>query len=195
MRKLHRSIHTSSPDRGLEHALKMWPEVKKAVPDAEFHIAYGFQLFDLAHKDNPGAMGWKENMLKMMEHPGIVNHDRLPQPELAKLLATCGLWVYPTHFGEINCISALKAQYYGIEPVIVNYAALKETVNFGRRIEGDIYDDETKAKFQAEWIDALKNPMAEEKRKEMSKWAKQFEWSSIATQWTKEFGGVNNAKV
>ena len=187
MRNNKRVIHTSSPDRGLEHLLKMWPDVKKEVPDAELHIAYGFQIFDRIYHDNPGSMMWKANMLKMMEHEGITNHDRLPQPKLAELLQTCGIWTYPTHFGEINCISALKAQYYGVEPVVVNYAALRETVNFGRRIEGDIYDDETKAKFQSEWIDALKRPMSEEKRKEMSEWAKQFEWSQIAKQWTKEF--------
>lgn len=186
-RNLKRVIHTSSPDRGLEHLLKMWPDVKKAVSDAELHIAYGFQLFDNFHKDNPGAKMWKENMLKMMEHAGITNHDRLPQPKLEELLKTCGIWAYPTHFGEINCISALKAQYYGAEPIVVNYAALKETVQFGRRIEGDIYDDKTKEEFKSQLIDALKNPMSEEKRKEMSKWASKYKWENIAREWEVEF--------
>lgn len=187
MRNLKRVIYTSSPDRGLEHLLKMWPDVKKEVPDAELHIAYGFQLFDQFYKDNPGAMMWKANMLKMMQYEGITDYGRLSQPELEKLMRTCGIFSYPTHFGEINCISAIKAQAYGCEPVVVNYAALKETVQFGRKVEGDIYDDETKDEFKKQLIDALKNPMSEEKRKEMSKWAEQFKWSNIAKSWNEEF--------
>jgi len=42
MRHKHWVIYTSSYDRGLEHLLKMWPDVKKAVPDAELHIFYGW---------------------------------------------------------------------------------------------------------------------------------------------------------
>ena len=130
---------------------------------------------------------WKTNILELMEDKSITNHDRLPQPGLAELLKTCGIWAYPTHFGEINCISALKAQYYGCEPVVVNYAALRETVQFGRRIEGDIYEDKTKEEFKKQLIDALKNSMPEEKRQEMSKWAEQFKWSNIAKSWGVEF--------
>ena len=187
MRNFKSVIYTSSPDRGLEHLLKMWPDVKKEVPEAELHIAYGFQLFDQFYKDNPGSMMWKANMLKMMKYDGITDHDRLPQPKLAELMQTCGTWSYPTHFGEINCISALKAQYYGCEPVVINYAALKETVQFGRKIEGDIYDDAIKEEFKKQLIDALKNPMSEEKRKEMQKWAEQWKWENIAKQWSGEF--------
>lgn len=186
-RNLKYVIYTSSPDRGLEHLLKMWPDVKKEVPQAILHIAYGFQLFDQFYKDNPGAMMWKANMLKMMDYEGIVDHGRLPQPQLAELLKTCAIWAYPTHFGEINCISALKAQYYGVEPVVVNYAALRETVQFGRKVEGDIYDDKTKEEFKKQLIDALKNPMNEEKRKEMSKWAEKYKWENIAKSWSEEF--------
>lgn len=187
MRNLKRVIYTSSPDRGLEHLLKMWPDVKKAVPDAELHVCYGFQLFDLRYKDNPSSMKWKDDLLEKMKNYGVIHHERLPQPELAELLETCGIWAFPTHFGEINCISALKAQYYGCEPVVVNYAALKETVQFGRKIEGDIYDDETKQEFKKQLIDALKNPMSEEKRREMSKWAENYKWENVAKDWTEVF--------
>ena len=63
MRNLHRVIYTSSYDRGLEHLLKMWPDVKKSVPDAELHIFYGWQLFDRFYQNNPSSMSWKNKML------------------------------------------------------------------------------------------------------------------------------------
>lgn len=192
MRNLHRVVYTSSYDRGLEHLLKIWPLVKKEVPDAELHIFYGWQLFDRFYAGNPSSMAWKQRQLEMMEKVGAIDHGRLPQKELAEFMRESGVWAYPTHFGEINCISAIKAQAYGCEPVVVNYAALKETVQFGRKVDGDIYDEETQTAFAKELIDALEHPMSDEKREDMMQWAKsKYSWDTIAQDWTQEFGGLH----
>lgn len=190
MKNLKRVIYTSSYDRGLEHLLTMWPEVKKAVPQAELHIFYGWQLFDKFYSNNPSSMSWKEKMLKMMEHEGITEHGRVAQPDLEEEYKKSGVWAYPTHFGEINCISALKAQAYGCEPVVVNYAALKETVKYGRKVEGDIYDQETKGEFKKQLIGALQKPMDEATRTNMMKeFSKDYSWKKLANEWSKEFNG------
>lgn len=187
-RNLHKVIYTSSYDRGLEHLLAMWPKVREAVPDAELHVFYGWQLFVQFHAGNPGSMMWKAEIDKLLTQPGVTDHGRIPQPELDKEYASSGVWAYPAHFGEINCISAIKAQAHGAEPVVVNYAALKETVQYGRKVEGDIYDQETKDAFLSQLIDALQNPMPEEKRKEMMRWAKEtYAWEKVAADWDKEF--------
>lgn len=190
MRNSKRIIYTSSYDRGLEHLLGMWPDVRREVPDAELHIFYGWQLFDQFYKDNPGAMAWKAKMVEMMKQDGVTDHGRLAQPELKLEYEKSGVWAYPAHFGEISCISAIKAQSAGCEPVIVNYAALRETVKYGRRIEGDIYDEETKVAFKKELIDALKNPMSDKDRMEMKKAImSMYGWSQVASQWSTEFKG------
>jgi len=166
----------------------MWPDIKSAVPDAELHIFYGWQLFERFYKDNASSMAWMNRMKEMMTQDGITDHGRVTQEELAEFTKTCGVWAYPTHFGEISCISAIKAQAYGCEPVVVNYAALKETVQYGRKVEGDIYDDETKTEFKKQLIDALNNPMTEEKREEMMKWAEEkYTWLDVADKWSAEF--------
>lgn len=188
MRNLKRIIYTSSYDRGLEHLLGMWPAIKKEVPDAELHVFYGWQLFEKFYKDNPGSMMWMNKMREMMTQVGITDHGRVAQPDLIPELEKSGIWAYPTHFGEINCISAIKAQGYGCEPVVVNYAALKETVQFGRKVEGDIYDEETKESYKKELIDALKSPMSNEKREDMMNWAKStYSWDEVIKNWDKEF--------
>lgn len=188
MRNLYRVIYTSSYDRGLLHLLEMWPDVKKEVPDAELHVFYGWQLFVQFYSGNPASMAWKAKMDELMKQPGITDHGRVPQKDLVKEYEQSGIWAYPTHFGEINCISAIKAQVYGCEPVVVNYAALRETVQYGRRIEGDVYDQETKDEFKKQLILALNEPMAEEKRLEMQKWAKDtYSWKRIASDWDIEF--------
>ena len=184
MRNLKRIIYTSSYDRGLQHLLEMWPDIRKEVPDAELTICYGWQLFEKFYKDNPASMKWKEKMDNLMNQEGITHLGRVPQPELKAIMEECGIWSYPTHFGEINCISAIKAQALGLEPVVVNYAALQETVQFGRKIEGDIYDASTKKAFLKAIVEALKSPMLEEKRKEMMDWAqKKYAWGAVAQSW------------
>lgn len=190
MRNKHRIIYTSSADRGLEHLLKMWPAIKKAVPQATLHNFYGFQLFESFYKDNPASMTWLKKMKEMLKQDGVTDHGRIPQHELVAEYQNSGVWAYSTHFGEINCISAIKAQAYGCEPVVVNYAALKETVQFGRKIEGDIYDTETQEEFKKQLIEALKNPMDDKKREEMSVWAlKKYSWKNVISSWSDEFKG------
>ena len=188
MRDLKRVIYGSSYDRGLQHLLEMWPEVKKAVPDATLHVFYGWQLFEKFYQNNPSSMSWMNRMKELMTQDGITDNGRVPQDEMAEEYKKSGIWAYPTHFGEISCINAIKAQAYGCEPVVVNYAALKETVQFGRKVEGDIYDDETKQAYLKELVDALKNPMGDDKREDMMKWAKSnYSWDKVTTDWSKEF--------
>jgi len=189
MRNNKKVCYTSSYDRGLEHLLKMWPDVKKVVPGAELFIAYGWQLFVKFYSNNPASMGWKTKMDELMSQPGITHLDRLPQDKLAEEMKTCGIWAYPAHFGEISCISAMKAQCYGAIPVVVNYAALQTTVQHGIKVDGDVYDKETQEKFKQELISLLKDDKRQEEiRKPMIKWAKEtFSWDKVASEWTKEF--------
>ena len=128
-------IYTSSYDRGLEHLLKIWPDVVKAVPEAELHVFYGWDLFARFYGDNPERMAWKKKIDDMMEHKGVTHHGRVSQPQIVKEMKKCGIWAYPTHFGEISCITAMKAQALGCIPIVINYAALETTVQFGVKIK------------------------------------------------------------
>lgn len=189
MRNSYSCCYTSSYDRGLEHLLKIWPEIKKEVPQATLHCCYGWQLFVRFYSNNPASMGWKAKMDEMMKADGIIHHGRLSQAKLKELMETCGLWTYPTHFGEINCISAMKAQAYGCVPVYINYAALQTTVQYGIKVDGDIYEKEIREKYKEELIKALKDHAWQESvRGPMMEWAqKKFPWSNVAKQWSDEF--------
>lgn len=183
-------LYTSSYDRGLEHLLKIWPEVKQEVPDAQLHIFYGWQLFDRFYHDNPGSMAWKDKMLKLMNADGITEHGRLSQPDIEDWYKKCGIWAYPTHFGEISCISAMKAQCWGAIPVVIDYAALESTVQYGLKVKGDIYDKETQEEYKKVLVSLLKDDKRQEEiRKEMVKESvNKFSWNEVARQWSEEFG-------
>lgn len=189
MRNPKLMIYGSSYDRGLEHLLKMWPDIREEVPDAELHVFYGWVLFDRVYGDNPERQAWKQKINDLMEQPGITHLGRISHGACIEKHKNAGIWAYPTHFGEISCITAMRAQAYGSIPVVINYAALKETVQHGIKVEGDIYEDETKKEYVKQLTALLKDEKKQEKiRKPMMKWAKsKFAWSNVAKQWSDEF--------
>jgi len=181
----HTLFYGSSYDRGLQHLLKMWPTIYEKFPDATLHICYGWNTFDAFFKDNPERQNWKKRMNDAMNLPGIVHHGRVGKKELKKIRQQCGIWVYPTDFQEINCITALECQSDGVVPVVMNFAALKETVQSGVKVDGDIWEVEDAKKY----IDALLDLMGDEKRwKEESQkatsFAQEFSWKHIANRWS-----------
>ncbi len=180
-----RAIWTSSYDRGLQHLLEVWKSVKQAVPKAELRVFYGWQLFDKFYTNNPERMKWKKKMEEQMTQLGVFHGGRVTQGDIEKEYKKAGLWVYPTDFYEINCISAIKSQAFGAVPITMNYAALKETVQYGIKIVGDIWDSETKKIYTDALIKAFSEPF---NRKEMMKWARaKYGWKTIITEWIKEF--------
>src|SRR3990167_10920217 len=82
IRNPHRCIYTSSYDRGLEHLLKMWPDIRREIPDAELVVCYGWQLFDIGYRDNPERMAWREKINKLMEQNGIAHLGRISHAAL-----------------------------------------------------------------------------------------------------------------
>jgi glycosyltransferase involved in cell wall biosynthesis len=191
--KHHKLWWQSSYDRGLDIVLNMWPRILAKFPDATLDITYGWDLFDKGYLDNPERQMWKEKINKMMEQKGITHHGRVGKEKLHELRSKCGIWVYPTYFQEINCIGALETQKDGLVPVVISDFALKETVWSGRKVDGDIYDPETKDKY----LEALFEIMGD-----LSIWetesaraidgAKKYEWDLIASEWAEYFNEKKN---
>ncbi len=192
-RNPHQVFYGSSYDRGLEHLLKMWPDVRKAVPDATLRICYGWNLFESFYHNNPERMAWKKKMDDLMTQEGITHLGRIGQMDVIKEQFEAGIWAYPTHFGEISCITAMKSQAAGAIPVVTNYAALDETVQFGVKVpvkDGeDIYDPEKRNEFKDALIKALEDVKWQEQiRPAMMQWAQdKYNWEEVAKVWDKEF--------
>jgi len=181
-------IYTSAPDRGLECLLRMWPKIKKECPDAELHWFYGWETFDKLHAYNKDKMAWKKEMLKLLDQPGVYDEGRVDHITIAKKYQEANLWLYPTEFTEIYCITADKAQAGGAYPITTHVAALAERVKHGKVYKVD--DMYTNKKAQEEFIlstiSKLKEPLDD--RKEMTTYAQtECTWAKIADQWDKLF--------
>jgi len=190
-------ISTSSYDRGLIYTLKNWPRIIKEFPKAEFHIFYGWNLFDKFHHNNPERMSWKAKVVKLMEQDGIFEHGRVGHDELHKELATSDIFLYPCAFEEISCISAQKSQALGAIPFVTDYAALTETVKNGVKVDVDITDPDGQVEFFDELIKFMKDDeKREEMRPQMMKFAQDyFLWSKVAETWSNIFGEKVNDSI
>lgn len=184
--KQHKLFWGSSYDRGIQFILNMWPQIKKEYPKAEFHIYYGWDLFDAAYADNPERQEWKKKMQKLMKAKGITEHGRVNKEELAKGRQKCGIWAYPTDFGETNCITALDCQKDGVVPCVMNKAGLRESVRTGIRVEGDIYDEEIQERYLELLLELMgDHRLWEKERAKGRKFALQYTWEKIAKKWSK----------
>lgn len=180
----HSVIYSSSPNRGLDTLLKMWPKVREQYPDATMRIFYGWNTFFALQKTNPSSIAWMDKIKKQMESlegQGVINMGRVDQKELASWQAKSTVWAYPTMFPEISCITAMEAQAAGTIPVVADYAALSETVQYGVKIPAPISRPTNKAAF----LEALLSELGKDHdTKEMQEWSKKtYTWETITDQW------------
>lgn len=121
-RNPHRAIYSSSPDRGLQVALQVWPRIRQAVPDAELHVYYGFDNWEACVQNNPDQLAYIQRLrdrLKELEPQGVIYHGRTDQTTLARDFLSSGVWMYPTWFSETSCQLAgtLVSTSNGMKPI------------------------------------------------------------------------------
>lgn len=178
MKKRKNSVgYFSAYYRGLECLLKMWPAIRKAVPDATLDVYYGWESWiGLQGKDD--FYERMERRFSELADQGVTVHGRVSHQELANAMKEIQVWAYPTEFTEIHCITALKAQEAGCWPVVTNVGALVETVKQGDIIKTKkIYTDEYK---QEKFIEAVTAALKENKT---SSPVPKTDWADIAKQW------------
>lgn len=183
----NRMIFASSHVRGIIHLLRVWKEIREANPKATLHLYYGWDTYDKMLKEGYCDGKEKAEIVALCNQEGITDHGRIGHRELAKEYLKAGIWVYPSHFPEISCIAAMKAQVAGCVPVFTDFAALKETVKAGIVIPGNAEDPNVFFEWKMALIELLKNPEAQEEiRSLVLKHREEFHWKDVAKQWSEE---------
>lgn len=190
-RNPHRIIYGSSYDRGLWYACDIYDKVKEQVDfdDLEFVVFYGWNTYDAVHKDNPERMKWKWELIRKLNKSGIKECGRISHEQLAEEYKKSAIWLYPTGFEEIDCITAKKAQAAGCTPITTGYGALQVSVmdeekDWGNKIysedNADVIDD-----LVARTVEKLNNPETEKEREARAqKVLNKFGWEAVAKQWS-----------
>ena len=173
----YKFIYSSSPDRGLDNLLEMFPRVHERCPKAELHI-FGKK-----------ALLTRDNLQTISDHDYIKLHGRVSQQKISREYLSSDVWLYPTEFKETYCITALEAQVSRVLCVCTDLAGLTGTVGSrGVLIKGKA----STRKFQDEmlkrlfWI--LDNPSVKKHLIEKAySWAKQQTLENLALNWHTSF--------
>jgi glycosyltransferase involved in cell wall biosynthesis len=141
-----RVLFTSSPDRGLDLLLEMWPDVRRLVPDAQLVHTYAPVYNRIAEMD-PGLAEFARHVQRMSDQLGVRSVSGLSQPKLAELMRSSMVWAHPSFctrakapFFETSCIGAMEAQAAGCHVVASGWGALPETVQSGSLVDGPVGD-------------------------------------------------------
>lgn len=201
-KQTNRLIWSSSPDRGLDVLLGMWPIMREMYSDIELHIYYGWDIIDkiiAEHRKNGrqlvGLENFRHKCLSQIEilggeEGGIYQHGRVGQTELAAEQAKSLIWPYPTSFMETFCITAVEMQLAGVIPVASDLAALKETV---APVYNGISGWPLNRDFQQRWLSLFSATMDtnEEERGEARELARdyvsEFTWEKAYSKWNNLF--------
>lgn len=188
----HKVFYGSSHVRGLPYLYDIWPEVKKAVPDATLDVYYGRGTYDTINAGNPERLKWMDDIQQQArELDGVTDHGKVGQKDIVRHMFSSGVWAYPCPFPEIYCITAVKAQASGAIPVTSDTAALDEMVQFGSKQAFNDFGEVDMETYKNKLIWWLQHPEEQEKiRLKMMDWARTNSWQSVAEQWQKEFENV-----
>lgn len=155
-----RVLYTSSPDRGLDHLLELWPRIRERVPDAELWYCYA-EVYDRVADADPAVGQFRDRIRELADQPGVRSVGSLPQPQLAELMCDSRVWVHPSWaslldgpFHETSCIGAMEAQAAGCVVVASDWGALPETVRYGRLVNSG-------GPASARWRDAFVSHIVE----------------------------------
>jgi glycosyltransferase involved in cell wall biosynthesis len=173
---------SSSPDRGLDRLLDLWPLIHSRIDStASLHVYYGFETWR-ALAERHGLVGdlkrisLLEARLAAMSNQGVVFHGRRGQQEIADSYMQSQLWLYPTTFEEVSCITAMEAKAAGCKIVATRCGALPETVPgawfVDLPVNGRAYEDR--------FLESVRSALQDDSVMVMSAPA----WSVVAAQWS-----------
>ena len=178
-----RLAYASTPFRGLDVLLDLFPRIRAACPDAELDLFSSMRVYGMSEAEDRRQYG---ALYAKAEQPGVSLVGSLPQFELAERLRTVRILAYPNHYAETFCIAAIEAQSAGAVVVTSALGALPETVGEGGVcIPGRPQD----AAYQDAFVNACVALLQDEDRwRAMSaaaidRTAAHYTWPVIAAEW------------
>jgi glycosyltransferase involved in cell wall biosynthesis len=172
-------VYASNYSRGLIHALRIWPLIKKRFPAATLDIYYGRQTWGTVPDEHLNAI---VEVIQSLRGFDVRERGQIGHRQLDDVFQRSQFLLYPCHYAETFCITVVKAQLHGCWPITTPLAALEETVitDTKRKLE-----DFGTPSF-LDWLEELSTtPFPEEVRREI---VKRWSWSSVADRLTSFLG-------
>jgi len=187
--RLHnKCIHLSTPERGLEPLLRIWPMIQQQAPDAELHLFSSFFGWRVSNRDNASMCSGPYQMIEDARAEGmkIFNHQHCSAKEMRVHLLSSRLLLYPTdYFDESCCISAIEASAAGVPIVCTDRAALKERVRHGQT--GYLIAEREDKAFADHAVDLLTYPAWHSMSGQSILFARRFDYDRLVRTWARKW--------
>lgn len=174
-------VFPSSPDRGLDRAMRVLDVVRETYPDIELHVFYGFENL---RKYGLAAMADQlEAMIK--ERPWVKYHGFTQQNELVEHFKEAAIWLHPCDFIETSCISAMEILCSGAYPVTRRLGGLMDTLADAEKAGmATLLDHDciTESEYQA-YIQATLKALSEKAWERVIVPAQSYSWEHVAAEW------------
>jgi glycosyltransferase involved in cell wall biosynthesis len=177
-------VFPSSPDRGLDRAMRVLDKVRETHPDIELHVFYGIE-----HLHKWGHADLQQRLKEMMEARSWVKyHGATKQDVLIEHFKEAAIWLHPCDFIETSCITAMEIVASGVYPVTRRLGGLMDTLsvpesrNMATLIDSDCI---TEREYQL-YIDATLKALDEKAWERVSMDPNEVSWESVAREWLRD---------
>jgi glycosyltransferase involved in cell wall biosynthesis len=184
------------PERGLDNLLfHIMPRLLDKDKDIKLYLA----SYDHKVPEMEGFYGsLREQAAKFSNNVEWL--PALTKKELYEHYKTASLYIYPSDFEEIYCISALESMTCGLPFVGRDNAALKETLHPDAGILLSGFDTAKNPEFLNQFSDTVLNLLAnpglrDSMGKAGRKHAKECDWDFIAKEWIEEIYKIFKANT
>ncbi|MFN5516438.1 MAG: glycosyltransferase [Cyanobacteriota bacterium] len=181
--------YTSTPFRGLDLLIDIFPRIRQAHPEIRLKIFSSMQVYQTPSQDDEAQYGLMYNYFRNME--GVDYIGSVPQSQLAEELKSISILAYPNIFAETSCIAVMEAMSSGCYIITSALGALPETTaGYGRLISLENGIEAYKSNFVImvnEVIDEIKlnamNRMEEHLKTQVAFCNQEYTWENRANQW------------
>jgi glycosyltransferase involved in cell wall biosynthesis len=192
--------YTSTPFRGLEVLLEVFPRLRAARPELRLEVYSSMQVYQVGAEEDARRYG--ELYRRCRATVGVEYVGSLPQPELALRLRGVRLLAYPNTFAETSCIAVREALAAGCRVVSSALGALAETGEGWARLVSMAGDRADYAdRFVAEVLECLAEDEADPERAEEAL-RRQVDavtagsrWEALAQEWLEELQGAASRRA
>jgi glycosyltransferase involved in cell wall biosynthesis len=180
---VNKVVYSSSPDRGLQHAIAVVKKARESLADLKLHVYYGLE--NLKKLQANKVVDFYENLLHENQE-FVIMHGNLPQDRLYEEFSTAAAWIYPTDFMETFCITALEMVGCHVYPVVRKFGALADTLKefeangSATLLDADCTDYEA---FSAELVSAIQNRKFDSMQVDLG----DKTWAAVAKQWVERY--------
>lgn len=174
-------VFPSSPDRGLDRAMRVLDKVREKYPEVELHVFYGIEHL---HKWGLGSLADKLKAM-MGERPWVKYHGATQQDVLIEHFKEAALWLHPCDFVETSCITAMEMVCCGVYPVTRRLGGLMDTLSVPEKVGmATLIDSDcvTDAEYQL-YVDATIRALDEKSWERVTMDARDLSWESVAQEW------------